>query len=32
LSYTNTGSTSVVATVWDTNAPSGQRYYRVSHP
>ena len=32
LSYTNTGSTSVVATVWDTNAPSGQRFYRVSHP
>jgi hypothetical protein len=32
LSYTNTGSTSVIATVWDTNAPSGQRFYRVSHP
>jgi hypothetical protein len=32
LSYTNTGSTSIVATVWDTNAPSGQRFYRVSYP
>ncbi len=32
LSYTNTGSTSVVATVSDTNTPSGQRFYRVSHP
>jgi len=32
LSYTNSASTSVLVTVWDTNAPSGQRYYRVSHP
>jgi hypothetical protein len=30
VNYTNTGSTNVV-TVWDTNAPSGQRFYRVSH-
>jgi hypothetical protein len=32
LSYTNSAPTSVLVTVWDTNAPSGQRYYRVSHP
>jgi hypothetical protein len=32
LSYTNSASTNVFVTVWDTNALSGQRYYRVSHP
>lgn len=29
--YTNNASTSVVVSVWDTNAVPGQRYYRVSH-
>jgi hypothetical protein len=32
LNYTNTASTNVVVTVWDTNAVAGQRFYRVSHP
>jgi hypothetical protein len=32
LNYTNSASTNVVVTVWDTNALSGQRFYRVSHP
>jgi hypothetical protein len=32
LSYTNGGSTSTLVKVWDTNAMSGQRFYRVSHP
>jgi hypothetical protein len=32
LNYTNSASTSVVVTVWDTNALAGQRFYRVSHP
>ena len=31
LNYTNNATTSVLVTVWDTNAISGQRYYRVSH-
>jgi hypothetical protein len=30
--YTNNTPNSVIVTVWDTNAISGQRYYRVSHP
>jgi hypothetical protein len=29
--YTNNNSSSVAVTIWDTNAPAGQRYYRVSH-
>jgi len=32
ISYTNSASTNVVVTVWDTNVLSGQRFYRVSHP
>ena len=32
LNYTNTASTNVSVTVWDTNAVSSQRFYRVSHP
>ncbi len=32
LNYTNTASTNVTVTVWDTNAVSSQRFYRVSHP
>lgn len=32
LNYTNTASTNATVTVWDTNAVSSQRYYRVSHP
>lgn len=32
LNYTNTGTTNVTVTVWDTNAVSSQRFYRVSHP
>lgn len=32
LNYTNSASTSQPATVYDTNAMSGQRFYRVSHP
>lgn len=32
LNYTNTASTNVPVTVWDTNAVSSQRFYRVSHP
>ncbi len=32
LNYTNTGSTNATVTVWDTNAVSSQRFYRVSHP
>jgi hypothetical protein len=32
LNYTNNATTNVFVTVWDTNALSGQRYYRVSHP
>jgi len=31
LNYTNNTSASVVASVWDTNAVAGRRYYRVSH-
>jgi hypothetical protein len=30
--YTNSTPNAVSATVWDTNAASGHRYYRVSHP
>lgn len=32
LNYTNTGATNVTVTVWDTNAVSSQRFYRVGHP
>jgi hypothetical protein len=32
LSYTNVTSSNLVVTVRDTNALSGQRFYRVSHP
>jgi len=32
LSYTNSASTNVSVTIWDTNLLSGQRFYRVSHP
>jgi hypothetical protein len=32
LSYTNVASSNLVVTVHDTNAVSGQRFYRVSHP
>lgn len=32
LNYTNTASTNVAVMVWDTNAVSGQRFYRLSHP
>jgi len=32
LNYTNSAASNVVVTVWDTNALSGQRFYRVSHP
>ncbi len=32
LHYTNTASTNITVTVWDTNAVSSQRFYRVSHP
>jgi hypothetical protein len=32
LNYTNNASTAKSATVYDTNAMSGQRFYRVSHP
>jgi hypothetical protein len=32
LNYTNTGATNATVTVWDTNALSSQRFYRVGHP
>jgi hypothetical protein len=32
VNYTNQASTSMPVTVWDTNAISGRRFYRVSHP
>ncbi len=32
LSYTNNAASSNAVTVWDTNAMSNQRFYRVSHP
>lgn len=32
LNYTNTTTTNATVTVWDTNAVSSQRFYRVSHP
>ena len=32
LNYTNNAASSNAVTVWDTNASSNQRFYRVSHP
>jgi hypothetical protein len=32
LNYTNNAASSNAVTVWDTNAMSSQRFYRVSHP
>lgn len=32
LNYTNMSPTNATVTVWDTNAVSSQRFYRVSHP